>query len=977
MHQSEDTITIKLVDILETKRNAWEIEPQNTQAFHDNRKKPDFIVKENGRGPIVAEVKIDDTNGPDFSGEDQTKKHLGRRLASYEVVTTAMAVRFPYRFRNIPNRDLMDEIRRAKDLHYVLLDVKNDVLQGIRRFPNEGWIRGSVTDIATAIRVGATPISRVEHAAYDLEYGVNEAAEMLESAIKKRPEMGRQIESILHQKSCLQTSRMAMLIVANAFMFQSTLGRKPGFDDVPSIGQFRSVNQQLNAAHILEAWSMIYQVNYRPIFDIAIKLVNALASDDELVGRLLLGLRDTARKIVNRGMAHVHELAGIVFQRLIIDRKFIKTYYTRPASAAMLSALVLPEPDFINEDADAIKESLSKYKMADFACGTGALLNGVYQRLLGFYEQAGGTGQEIHKNMVENNLIGFDIMPNASHLTASIITSNFPDIRIGNTRIEVMEYATRRTDGQWALGSLDLIEDPEKITLLNVINPQRVSGDNADGEVRQSEFRHGEMDIVVDNPPFTRVGANNDASDPEVPNTIFGDQDAKVAEQMRRALLNIEDSIGNLSAGFGSYFVDLADRMLKSNGQSVMGFVLPITVLTSPDWGKVRNLWAREYHDIVVVTIADAKTENCSFSADTNMAECLVVAVKGKSENTGRGTFVCLHRRPDSHLEAVEVAKDIQNLQNVRRFEEPPIAGNSVTFGDEVVGSALNCPLNLKDPWVTTRVRELSLIQSAYHLTNGHIWLPGQPTSIKIPMTTVGKIAEVGFDSNKITGKNGAFDIEKKYSNEDNYPGLWHVNANAQRSMLVRPDCHCTIRSGYWDKAQEVLSRNSRVHHMAKLRFNANSLAVLFTERDSIGVNTIPNVAFINPDFDYVWTLWGNSTLGLLCYWMHGNKQHSGRGQIRLTALRAMPILDMRKLDETVIQNAKSIFEDMKHKKMLPFNQMDEDRARWELDRLLLSQVLGFGEETYSELHEGIRILRERLCKEPSIHGGKQGKVVL
>ena len=204
------------------------------------------------------------------------------------------------------------------------------------------------------------------------------------------------------------------------------------------------------------------------------------------------------------------------------------------------------------------------------------------------------------------------------------------------------------------------------------------------------------MDIVVDNPPFTRVGANNDASDPEVPNTIFGDQDAKVAEQMRRALLNIEDSIGNLSAGFGSYFVDLADRMLKSNGQSVMGFVLPITVLTSPDWGKVRNLWAREYHDVIVVTIADAKTENCSFSADTNMAECLVVAVKGKSENTGRGTFVCLHRRPDSHLEAVEVAKDIQKLQNVRRFEEPPIAGNSVTFGDEVVGSALKLSIELK-----------------------------------------------------------------------------------------------------------------------------------------------------------------------------------------------------------------------------------------------------------------------------------------
>jgi len=960
-------------------RSAWEIEPQNTETFRDNRKKPDFTVKDKkkGRDPIVAEVKIDNTNGPDFSGEDQTKKHLGRRLVSYEVVTTAMAVRFPHRFRSIPNRDLTDEIRRAKDLHYVLLDVKNDVLQGIRRFPSEGWIRGSVTDIATAIRVGSTPISRVEHAAYDLEYGVNEAAEMLESAIEDRPEMGRQIESVLHQESCLQTSRMAMLIVANAFMFQSTLGRKRGLEEVPSIGEFRSVNQQLNAAHVLEAWSMIYQVNYRPIFDIAIKLVNALAFDDELVGRILLGLRDTARKIINRGVAHVHELAGIVFQRLIIDRKFIKTYYTRPTSAAMLSALVLPEPDFINEDAEAIKESLSKYNMADFACGTGALLNGVYQRLLGFYEQAGGTGLEIHKNMVENNLIGFDIMPNASHLTASIITSNFPDIRIGNTRIEVMEYATRRIDGQWALGSLDLIEDPEKIKLLNVINPQTVSGDDTDGEALQSEFRHGEIDIVVDNPPFTRVGANNDASNPEVPNTIFGDQDPKVAEQMRQALLSIEDSIGNLSAGFGSYFVDLADRMLKSNGQSIMGFVLPITVLTSPDWEKVRSLWAREYHNVVVVTIADAKTENCSFSADTNMAECLVVAVKGKSENTGRGTFVCLHRRPDSHLEAVEVARDIQNLQNVRKFEEPPIAGNSIKFGDEVVGSALNCPLSLKDPWVTTRVSELSLIQSAYHLTNGHIWLPRQPAPVEIPMATVGEMAEVQYDNTTITGKRGAFDFFDGCSDNDEYPGLHKVNAKSQRTMMVLPDKHGIIKSGYWDQAQRILARNSRVHHMAKLRYNSNPLAVLFTERDSIGVNTIPNVAFINPDYDYVWTLWGNSTLGLLCYWMHGNKQHSGRGQIRLTALRAMPTLDMRKLDETAIQNAKSIFDEMKYKKMVPFNQMDEDQVRWELDRLLLSQVLGFGEDTHPEVHEGVRILRERLCKEPSIHGGKQERVVL
>ena len=85
-----------------------------------------------------------------------------------------------------------------------------------------------------------------------------------------------------------------------------------------------------------------------------------------------------------------------------------------------------------------------------------------------------------------------------------------------------------------------------------------------------------------------------------------------------------------------------------------------------------------------------------------------------------------------------------------------------------------------------------------------------------------------------------------------------------------------------------------------------------------------------------------------------------------------MPTLDVRKLDETALQNAKRIFENMKYKKMLPFNQMDEDEVRQELDRLLLVDVLGFGEETHPEVHTGLRILRERLCAEPSIHGGRR-----
>ena len=343
------------------------------------------------------------------------------------------------------------------------------------------------------------PTSKVEKAAFDLECGVDEAMKLLEDAIEERPEIGQQIEDILHQESCLQTSRMAMLIITNAFVFQSTLARKPGLEEVLALGQLRAINERLNAMYILEAWDRIYQVNYRPIFDVATKLVNALASDDELVGQVLWGLRATAQKVINRGLAQVHELAGIVFQRLIVDRKFIKTYYTRPEPVALLSALVLPERDFVNEDPESTRTFLSECQVADYACGTGALLNGVYQRLLGLYEQAGGSGKAIHKDMVENNLFGYDIMPNASHLTAALIASNFPDVRIGNTGIHVMKYATRRPDGAYALGSLDLIEDLGGTLPLNLINPQRVQGGASASQVKdtpQSDIRHGDIDIV-------------------------------------------------------------------------------------------------------------------------------------------------------------------------------------------------------------------------------------------------------------------------------------------------------------------------------------------------------------------------------------------------------------------------------------------------------------------------------------------------
>lgn len=61
----------------------------------------------------------------------------------------------------------------------------------------------------------------------------------------------------------------------------------------------------------------------------------------------------------------------------------------------------------------------------------------------------------------------------------------------------------------------------------------------------------------------------------------------------------------------------------------------------------------------------------------------------------------------------------------------------------------------------------------------------------------------------------------------------------------------------------------------------------------------------------------------------------------------------------------------MKHKRMLPFNESNRDTVRHELDWRFLTEVLGV---TSEDVHAAVGRLREKLCAEPSIHGGKKSR---
>ena len=849
MANSENTITSVFVNVLRNMRDAWSVNEQITRPFLNATQKPDVIVTEAGRNPVVIEVKIDG-NTPNFSGETQAEAHFGMLLdpsvfggLTYNIIENVLRVRMPARFRTMPQDEIEPEMRGAEDIAYILLnkpqpesqpdpepvlfitESETDNETEPESFPQNGWLKGSVADIATAIRIRTAPISKIDAAADLLEKRIETAAQQLEAAIQERPSIGTEIEAILFQKAGEQTSRMAMLIVTNAFVFQSVLAGKPEMERVMSLKRMLSDNaKRLRYAQVIAGWNTILKVNYRPIFHVAKRIIEAIATDDELVDRVLATLCDTAKELVDQRLTQIHELAGTVFQRLIVDRKYVKANYTRLESVALLSALVLPKT----------QENVSTLKVADFACGTGSLLNGAYQRILELHEHAGGKGSHIHTQMIEKNLVGCDVMPNASHLTAALLTSTYPDLKIGTTRIHTMPYGRQR-DGSYALGALDLVDVPEKTLPLPMmgVEVQQVGGADDTTVITQQEFQHKEFDIVVLNPPFTRP--DSDASS-GTPKAVFKGNDRDKAEEqnMRRARGKKEWRVGNGNAGLASDFVDLADRMLKENGKSKMGIILPTTCLAGSDWRKVRNMWATEYHDVVVLTIAGAKGESCAFSADTSMTECMIVATKGKkTDNTGRGTFVSLAHRPSSVLEALEIANSVQRLGDARRLEDAPSGGNPLKVGDDTLGHVLNCPLQIDSAWEAVRIKEMALIQSAYRLARGEMWLPTQATPLEIPICVVGDIAKVSASHRDIfeKGERGAFDIEKGCTDTDLYPGLWHLNAPAQRALVVEPDCHLIPRPNRHEKAQRLLVRSGRVHFNVDIGFNANSLGVLFTQK--------------------------------------------------------------------------------------------------------------------------------------------------
>lgn len=1019
MPTHEHTINVALGEVLgDLRPHSWRVVSEQ-QGQLSGGGRPDILIEEASQWPVVIEAERTNHDSAELDAQGRLERIVNE---TGKQIESAIALVYPASVLDLSGQALRDELARADAFEYTLYT--RTIAGCVERLPESGWLHGSAKDLAMLAHRASMPAPRIERLGQVLEQGIENAARRFTErhGSHEGGELGPDIAKLLGQADdqAGQTRRMAMTVLINALIFHEALaeagfridreisdsalpasgaklpkaaGASPG-RRVQPLSHFRDSESSYRRDALTDEWNHILDVNYWPIFATAREILRQLPIPT--VGDVLPPLWDAANQLVQGGITRSHDLTGVIFQRLIADRKFLATFYTRPAAAALLAGLAIPADRAPGGAEWGDEETIAALQIGDFACGTGTLLSAAYQRISLLHELNGGDPRELHAPMMKHGLVGLDVLNIAVHLTAAQLAGAHPDVPFDGECLLTMPYGEEAA----SLGSLELLAEHVQSSMIQRASAVTSGGRRPDDVVDlMTQVGHDKFDLVIMNPPFTRP-TNHEGEHQDIPNPAYSA--FETTPQQQEQMSNREKSLTKGSAaagnaGMAALFAELAERKRNENG--TLAFVMPLSSMSGSSWNKLRREWRDRFADTTVITIAAEGSFDRSFSADTGMAECLVVHSQSESlsVHSSGGCFVVLHRVPRSLNEAELLSVEIRRLKAKDKVTALG-TGEGVTaikLGNTTYGTVASLPLPESGPWTLCGILDLELAETAARLTRGELIQMGradEPDS-SLPVVPMGKLGRQGIVHRDINGIEqdqspdtrkirGPFDIiSPAVSPEPTFPVIWAHDAKSERRLTVAPDSEGQIRTwrGNQDwvnkRAAAVWSTATHAHYNLDLQFNAQSIIVAMTERNCIGGRAWPSVIFNDSTHEYAFSLWCNSTLGLLLHWWVSNKTQAGRGTTTVTGIPNIPTLDTRALTDKQHAEAKRQFDLLRDERFLPFDQIDEDPVRAKLDRTILVNVLNLP-GSLVEPGGPIDLIRRKLAREPQIHGGKKSRVV-
>lgn len=367
-------------------------------------------------------------------------------------------------------------------------------------------------------------------------------------------------------------------------------------------------------------FDQVLKENYHAIFDldIASKIPTSVASEIRKLVRVINVLQPEQ---------FTRDLLGNIFHRLIPGevRKPVAAFYTNVAAARLLAKLSIEKP---NE------------KVADLACGSGTLLMAAYDRKAELLAKP--VDESTHRQYVERDLTGVDIMSFAAHLAVVQLALRNPAHFTDKARIAVYNSIS--------LGPGSPIRPIEEAVVgtrpleawsREGYSPRRVKRGAISSEGTGKGFSMEAVDVVLMNPPFTRKQS--------IPR--------ESRERMNKNLKEYADFIDN-GMNLSPYFLLLADRFLRPGGRIAM--VLPDSILDQDSASKVRSFLADKYAIEFIIRAG----HRLAFSEDASFLEILLVARKRRRGSDGRPCVAVHLGLKPTEFNAGEIADSLRAVSS-------------------------------------------------------------------------------------------------------------------------------------------------------------------------------------------------------------------------------------------------------------------------------------------------------------------------
>ena len=931
---NESAFNYALGEVLQNQRAGWNDRVQteyngSIKKANGNMGKADILICPFDMQPVVLEAAFENTPNIDGDAIDR----LGAKDAyTQRDIMTSVAVKIPAHVRSMSGNTMpiREWLQSGAELEYAVYSATPAAEGGTRatpydiRYPdgkpNSGWIRGTASDLADLIELAATPDMKIKQIAQQAGGAVRGiGAQMYNDLPKKiRADIARQVG----QPADEHAMRVAACVWLNALSLHSKLAAaRPG--EVLSHDQCKTVGQTA------QAWRNILKIDYHSVFYPALASLELLPPKP--AANILARLCEQVDAINSLQLGGVADVSSDMFPELATDRKVTAAYYTKMEVAELLAGLAF----------NLIGDNGNQLKIADFACGTGALLKAAYRQVRRRADSAPEKLNALHKTYMEECLHGADIQPIATHLTVAGLAGMRPQADYDKSNVICADIRGGKT------GSLDLLEVD---ALRDLFGGEAAAGVEGEYDFRPAD---GSFDLCIMNPPYSR---------PRGGNVLFGVEG--VPEAQRKKSVNnlgrlLAGSFANLRAGMASAFCYLADKKLKHGG--VLAAVLPLSAAGQDSWREFRKHIVANYSDIMIIGMATKELQ--SFSADTGMGEMLIVARKSKHGGNGEITFANLRRSPRDFVEAHEIARA---LRRTEKSEE-------LKIGDYVFATGVKLPSKNGDSWGAAGAKEYEIALIAEKMTHGIFVSPGlvKEYTFDIPMSTLAP--HVGPTHHRIghlPGNQaiGAFAFRELRRGDRVNLSLWNANHKTQTQLVCAPTHRGELMRGEKDLAEKMLERQSTLFISRGLDMTSQKLAAAATEIPCMG-GSAWNALQCPEDARAAYCLWFNSTLGLICRWQCGGRQQFGRARMQLANLKNFPAPDFcgkSAAAKRAVKIANKEFPRLAEMELMPCSYAWRDETRKEIDRAAL-EMLGI-----KEAEEQMQALREMWCREPSVHGKNQ-----